>query len=405
MRPPHQPTDMKILASMARPNDTVAPPGANRNEMNDDTDQENRRSFIFINGDENKERHMVTLEQFVRYAAEKPEWLFEKLQLIHRRYDDCLDDREVRLAEEELRSQAKEGELALLRRDMDEVKGQLRDQDDGDGALRQKLAEAKSERNAYANQIAKMAIQFSSIGNQESTPAVTSNQKTTKIPDPPMLTDGKEPRFEDWLLLMTQKLAANADHFDTSQLRVAYVASHCEGKARKHITLRMRDDSRNPYADSNDMLDHLKTIYSDPNRVTTAKHQFRQLYMKVNDKFHDFLSEFLYLAAEAGVAEDDWKDELYYKLTIKLQKLCVSSRIKEGTFQEFSSTVSQTASRLEVINHRTQNNHSFTPSNRDSSKGGTNRSKTTAKKELTPSRSTSPTSLRTASTSRDRLMK
>ncbi|OJJ85011.1 uncharacterized protein ASPGLDRAFT_1410175 [Aspergillus glaucus CBS 516.65] len=211
-----------------------------------------------------------------------------------------------------------------------------------------------------------MAIQLSSIGNQESTPAVISNQNTTKIPDPPMLTDGKEPRFEDWLLLMTQKLAANADYFDTSQLRVAYVASHCEGKARKHITLRMRDDSRNPYADSNDMLDHLKTIYSDPNRVTTAKHQFQQLYMK---------------------------------------KLCISSSIKEGTFQEFSSNVSQTASRLEVINHRTQNNHSFTPNNRDSSKGGTNRSKTTAKKELTPSRSTSPTSSRTASTSRDRLMK
>ena len=30
-----------------------------------------------------------------------------------------------------------------------------------------------------------------------------------------MLTDGKEPRFEDWLPLMTQKLTANADQFNT----------------------------------------------------------------------------------------------------------------------------------------------------------------------------------------------
>lgn len=58
------------------------------------------------------------------------------------------------------------------------------------------------------------------------------------------------------------------------------------------------------------MLDHLKKIYSDPNRVTTVKRQFRKLYLKTTDKFHNFLSEFLYLAAEAGVSEDDWKDNL-----------------------------------------------------------------------------------------------
>ena len=78
------------------------------------------------------------------------------------------------------------------------------------------------------------------------------------------------------------------------------------------------------------MLDHLKMIYNDPNRVTTAKHQFRQLYMKTSDKFHDFLSEFLYLAAEAGVAEDNWKDELYTKLTTKLQELCILASYQDG---------------------------------------------------------------------------
>ncbi|ODM23319.1 hypothetical protein SI65_00908 [Aspergillus cristatus] len=176
-----------------------------------------------------------------------------------------------------------------------------------------------------------------------------------------MLTDGKEPPFEDWLLLMSQKFAANADHFYTPQLCMVYVASRCEGKARKHITPGMWDDVTNLYTDSKDMLDHLKTIYSDLNCVTTAKYQFRQLYMKTSDKFHDFLSEFLYLAAEAGVAEDDWKDELYHKLTTELQKLCISDSIEDGSFQEFSSAVSQTASRLEVINHRTQKNRTSTP--------------------------------------------
>ena len=74
----------------------------------------------------------------------------------------------------------------------------------------------------------------------------------------------------------------------------------------------------NPYEDSTDMLKHLKTIYNNLNRVTTAKNQFWQLYMKLSDWFHNFLSEFLYLAAEAGVSNDDLKDELYYWITIKL---------------------------------------------------------------------------------------
>lgn len=65
-----------------------------------------------------------------------------------------------------------------------------------------------------------------------------ATKKSLKIPSPPMLVDGKEPRFKDWLLLMNQKLAANADHYNAPQLQMVYVASRCEGKAWKLITLR-----------------------------------------------------------------------------------------------------------------------------------------------------------------------
>ena len=347
---------MKILASMARPNDTVAPPRANRDEANNDTDRENRQSSIFIDGDENEGQRMVTLE-FQQFVSEKPEWLYEKLRLIHHRYQECLEERGVHLAEKELQGQTKDGEIVLLCQEMENVK--------------QQLAEVKAERDAFGSQIARLMMGGTN-GHQSSSAPAPVVRKSTKIPDPPMLTGGKEPQFEDWLLLMTQKLAANADHFDTPQLRMAYVASRCKGKARKHLTPRMRDDALNPYTDSKDMLNHLKTIYDDPNRVTTAKHQFRQLYMKNGDKFHDFLSEFLYLAAEAGVAEDSWKDELYIKLTTKLQELCITESYKDGPFQEFSSAVSQTASLLEVISHRNQRNRTFGTSSstsKDTTKG------------------------------------
>lgn len=162
---------------------------------------------------------MVSLEEFLQYASDEPEWLYGKLQVTHQRYDDCLEDQKARLAEEKLRGQAKDREITLLRRKIKEIE-----------EVKQQLAEFKADRDAFGSQIARLVMD--STGGHQTSP-MTTNRKTSKIPDPPMLTDGKEPRFEDWLLLMRQKLAANADHFDTPQLRMAYVTSRCDGKSSK----------------------------------------------------------------------------------------------------------------------------------------------------------------------------
>ena len=159
---------------------------------------------------------------------------------------------------------------------------------------------------------------------------------------------------------MTQKLEANHDHYDSPQLCCAYVASHCDGKAHKHITPWLQSESVNLYKDSVDMLEHLKTIYNDLNQVTTVKNQFWQLYMKLTDWFHDFLSEFLYLAAEAGVSDDDLKDELYHWIMIKLQELTMAEINSNGSFKQFTSFCSQTVSCLKVMSHQIQKNWQYT---------------------------------------------
>ena len=111
------------------------------------------------------------------------------------------------------------------------------------------------------------------------------------------------------------------------------MASQYDGKAQKHITPHLWSEAINPYHDSDDMIKHLKTIYKDLNWITTMKNQFQQLYMKSTDWFYDFLSEFLYLATEAGVSDNDLKDELYHQLTTKLQELTIIEiNSSDGTF-------------------------------------------------------------------------
>ena len=87
------------------------------------------------------------------------------------------------------------------------------------------------DHDAYTNKIAYNTLH--PVGHP--TAGGQSSSKLAKIPDPLLLTDGKEPQFEDWLLLMTQKLEANHNHYDSPQLHCAYVASCCDGKACKHI--------------------------------------------------------------------------------------------------------------------------------------------------------------------------
>lgn len=318
-----------------------------------------RRSSLTLGDD-----HDITQEQFMEMVRERPEWVYECII-------DFIEKNELseqeKNAMESVKNQTLQGELLKTQERL--------------SSLEQELDEVKTTRDMFANELAQNTVRQSRQVNFDG--PGNCKQKTAKIPDPPMLTDGKEPRFDDWMLLMTQKLEANSDHFDTPQLRRAYVASRCDGKARKHITPRLRTDASNRYEDSDNMLEHLSTIYDDPNRVTTAKNQFRSLYMKTSNKFHDFLSEFLYLVAEAGIAEEDWKDELYHHITTELQKLTMVEKIKGGSFNEFSSACSQTANYLEIINHRHQQNRTFNPSSgsRSSAAKGTTLTDSLIKKE------------------------
>jgi hypothetical protein len=66
------------------------------------------------------------------------------------------------------------------------------------------------------------------------------------------------------------------------------------GKAQRHMAPRLRDGAINKYKDSDEILEHLKVIYNDPNCLITAKNEFQQLSMRTSDQFYNFHSNFIY---------------------------------------------------------------------------------------------------------------
>lgn len=133
-------------------------------------------------------------------------------------------------------------ELADAKEEIAQLKSRIKDKDAA-------ILDLTGERDRFRDAFAQQALQ--NYDNPGSGPIPP--RKSVKIPDPPILTDGKEPTFEDWLLRMEDKLAANADHYPTPALRLAYVKSRCGGRAADHIISRSRSSAMNKYRDSTDI--------------------------------------------------------------------------------------------------------------------------------------------------------
>lgn len=172
-------------------------------------------------------------------------------------------------------------------------------------------------------------------------------RRSVKLPDPPVLTDGKEPKFEDWAIRMRSKLTANADHFTNEPLRRAYVLSRVEGDAALHLRPRCHPDAIDRLDTADDILQYLESLYVDPNHRQKAMNEFRRLKFSLKEDFHQFLSKFLRLAAEAKVSDDRHVDELYDKLPSQMKVATAVDRRRDPSFKVFSENCSVIAMSLQ----------------------------------------------------------
>jgi hypothetical protein len=56
-----------------------------------------------------------------------------------------------------------------------------------------------------------------------------------KQPDPPLLSDGKDPTYTSWSILVQAKLQDNDDHFPSENSKLTYVYSCTTGAAQAHL--------------------------------------------------------------------------------------------------------------------------------------------------------------------------
>lgn len=216
--------------------------------------------------------------------------------------------------------------------------------------LNQALEHVKNERNRLVYEATQVTR-----GRTATTPATVATdeglgqKRSARMPDPPMFSDGKEIRWDNWQTQIDFKLSQNADWFPTPQHQINYVLSRCEGRAMKHISPRMHRNSTNRYADVDELMNHLAEIFEDPNRREAARQEYETLKQKPKDEFPDFLAEYARLAEEADIPTQDRKRGLYHKLTWKLQDRVTAYAIDPNlTYLDFIRRCQDTASMLSI---------------------------------------------------------
>lgn len=183
--------------------------------------------------------------------------------------------------------------------------------------IEKQLAEVTKERDGLATSLRYLG---SSQDFLRASPTLADNtRRSAKMPDAPMLDDGKTIKFKAWKNEIRSKLLLNEDHYPTASHQLAYVRSRCEGKALRHVSPRMQPDASKPYQTIDDVFNHLESVFHDPNHKQVARDQYLELKMSPKQDFTDFLAEFVHLAEESEQPTELRKRDLYRMIPILMQ--------------------------------------------------------------------------------------
>jgi hypothetical protein len=130
-------------------------------------------------------------------------------------------------------------------------------------------------------------------------------------------------------------MLVNADRFQTSQSRLAYLASRLEGPAYAQVLPYIKDGVVN-LLDFQDGLQILDRAFGDPNRINNARKELLAL-RQANREFGQFFAEFHRLALEAQMSEDSLQVILESSLSRELRDQLISVQAPSTNYHAFAN--------------------------------------------------------------------
>jgi hypothetical protein len=126
------------------------------------------------------------------------------------------------------------------------------------------------ERIAAAMQQLQSRDQSTDYRARSTTAPLESAHRSPKQPNPPLLSDGKDPTYTSWSILIRAKLQDNDDHFPSENSKLTYVYGRTTGAAQAHLEPRFEYGAPNPFLAVDEVMAHLAAIYQNPMRQAIA---------------------------------------------------------------------------------------------------------------------------------------
>ena len=99
-------------------------------------------------------------------------------------------------------------------------------------------------------------------------------RRSAKVMEPPLLSDGKDPMFTSWNILICAKLHDNNDHFPSENSKLTYIYGHTTRDAQAHLEPQFEYGAHNPFQTVDQVMAHLAAIYQNPMRQAIAQDQY-----------------------------------------------------------------------------------------------------------------------------------
>jgi hypothetical protein len=104
------------------------------------------------------------------------------------------------------------------------------------------------------------------------------------------------PTFETWKGQALRKLQVNSWLFPDETTKFAWIVSLVSGDAQLILEPHIHPSNPLAFTTAQEVFDHLRLFFSDPDKVGTAKNALERLWMSNANNFYVFCAEFVKLA-------------------------------------------------------------------------------------------------------------
>jgi hypothetical protein len=93
-----------------------------------------------------------------------------------------------------------------------------------------------------------------------------SERRSPKQPNPPLLSNRKDPTYTSWNILVLAKLRDNDDHFPSEKSKLTYVYGCTTRDTQAYLEPWFESSVLNPYRTVDEVIAYLVAIYLNPIR-------------------------------------------------------------------------------------------------------------------------------------------